>query len=232
MNHLLLTFSLCVGVISLSSCNQRPATQSPRTVAKLQGLDVSHHNGTVDWQQTVQAGMVFAFAKATEGLDYTDPMFAQNWEGMKAAGLVRGAYHFFIPEDNPRDQARHFISQVKLEPGDLPPVIDVESVGRLSRAVASEHLKIWLDLVGNHYGVKPIIYTSPNFWNAHLEGDFSEYPLWIAQYESAEPILPQGFKHWFLWQYESQAIVTGVPKKVDRDVFHGNLASLKQWTIP
>jgi lysozyme len=100
----------------------------------VQGIDVSHYQGVVDWQQVAQNGMAFAFAKATEGITYVDPQLAANWDGIRVAGLVRGAYHFFEPNDDAAQQAQHFLSTVQLQPGDLPPVLDVETTGGVSDA--------------------------------------------------------------------------------------------------
>lgn len=179
------------------------------------GIDVSMHSGVVDWQTLVDDGHSFAFAKATEGIDLRDPAFAAHWQAMKEAGVIRGAYHFYVTEDDPETQARFFIDTVELEPGDLAPVVDIELIGHGTRPGLPERFAIWLELVERHYGIKPIIYTAPNFWDAHFTDTFGEYPLWVAEYGVEVPRLPKGWKDWHLWQWRANAQVDGVEKDVD-----------------
>ena len=105
------------------------------------GLDVSHYQGTVDWASVLRQGYRFAFIKATEGTTWTDPEFSANWAGAKGAGLLRGAYHYYEPGDDPGQQADFFLNTVwphggqpLLAPGDLPPVLDIETTGSQSAA--------------------------------------------------------------------------------------------------
>src|SRR5262245_48071429 len=127
-----------------------PTTSATPSPVQAQGLDVSHFQGTVDWPQVAQAGYGFAFIKATDGITYTDPMFAQNWAGAKAAGLLRGAYHFFEADDDPQQQAENFLKTVSLESGDLPPVLDVEASStssEVSTATIVANIAVWLQTV-------------------------------------------------------------------------------------
>src|SRR5215472_10861520 len=102
----------------------------------LPGIDVSHYQGTIDWASVRTAGIVFAYAKATEGITYTDPLFTNNWSAMKAAGVVRGAYLFFHSNDDPTAEADHYLSVVgTIAPGDLPPMLDVEVTDSQTPAV-------------------------------------------------------------------------------------------------
>jgi lysozyme len=195
------------------------------------GLDVSHYQGTVDWQQVFQAGYLFAFIKATDGITYVDPMFATNWGGAKAAGLLRGAYHFFEANDDPQQQAQNFLDTVTLEPGDLPPVIDVESSstsGQVSTATIIDSIATWLQTVEQATGLTPIIYTNPGYWNSLGTEQFSGYPLWVAEYGVASPTLPTGWTSWALWQFSQSGQIPGVTTAVDLDLFQGSLQSLQQ----
>jgi len=195
---------------------QAPAAAPDHPVARLQqGLDVSSHSGAVDWVRLAGAGHTFAFVKATEGVDLEDPAFDAHWRAMKESGLVRGAYHFYVTEDDPREQAEFFIRNVALDPGDLAPVVDVELIGHGTAPGLADRLKVWLEVVEGHYGVKPIIYTAPKFWDAHLSGEFGEYPLWVAEYEVDEPTLPTGWSEWHLWQWKGDAEIAGVEKGAD-----------------
>lgn len=180
-----------------------------------QGIDVSGHAGSVDWRRVRAAGHSFAYVKATEGDDLKDPLFDSHWSSMKEAGLVRGAYHFYVTEDDPDDQAAFFIESVQLESGDLAPVVDVEVLGHSTSAGIADRLQIFLERLEEHYGVRPMIYTEPNFWNKYLTENFGHYPLWVAEYESDEPRLPKGWTNWYLWQWKGDAEVPGVEKGAD-----------------
>ncbi|MEW8626099.1 MAG: GH25 family lysozyme [Candidatus Thiodiazotropha sp.] len=180
-----------------------------------EGIDVSKFSGRVDWPSLVKQGYSFAFTKATEGVDLKDSAFEDNWKAMKQAGIVRGAYHFYVTEDDPRQQAQFFIDTVKLEAGDLAPVVDVELVGHHTQPGLADRLKVWLDLIEQHYRIRPIIYTNAKFWNKHFNKDFGDYPLWIAEYDVNSPTLPNGWTNWHFWQWRSDADLAGVEKEAD-----------------
>ena len=192
---------------------------SPTTASSLprldRGIDLSSHSGTVDWASVARAGYSFAFVKATEGMDLADPSFKTHWSRIKDAGLVRGAYHFYVTEDDPDKQAQFFIDTVTLEPGDLAPVVDIELIGHATQPGLTERLRRMLDRLEQHYGIKPLIYTSPTFWNSHLDDTFGEYPLWIAEYQVDEPRIPVGWSRWSLWQFQGDAAVDGVESSAD-----------------
>ena len=193
----------------------------------VQGIDVSHFQGTVDWQQVAAAGMAFAFAKATEGITYVDPQLAANWPGIRAAGLVRGAYHFFEPNDDATAQAQNFLTNVKLAPGDLPPVLDVEVTGGVENAQIWSGVATWLQVVEQATGRQPIIYTAPGFWSSHAPDlALTSYPLWLADY-ATQPTLPTGWASWLFWQHSQSGSVAGVTGAVDLDLFNGTLAQLQ-----
>ena len=129
--------------------------------------------------------------------------------------MVRGAYHFFVTEDDPDQQAQFFIDNVDLESGDLAPVVDIELIGHGTEPGLIDRLRTMLERLERHYGVKPILYTSPNFWDAHLDHSFGDYPLWVAEYEVDQPKIPEGWDGWHLWQYQRDAAVEGVEKSAD-----------------
>lgn len=184
-------------------------------IATHHGIDVSDHSGTVDWRKVADEGFAFAFVKATEGDDLKDSNFDDHWRQLKSAGIIRGAYHFYVTEDDPEDQARFFISNVTLEPGDLAPVVDVEMIGHNTPPGLPGRLQRWLDIVEAHYGVKPIIYTTAKFWDEHFNGEFGEYPLWVAEYDVDAPRIPNGWSTWHLWQWKGDSAVAGVEKGAD-----------------
>ncbi len=204
----------------------------PSVVALTEGIDVSRHSGAVDWQQVRDAGTTFAFVKATEGIDLADPAFAQHWPAMKTASVIRGAYHFYVTEDDPRAQADFFISKVILEPGDLAPVVDLELIGRNTKPGLADRFRIYLDAIEAHYGVRPIIYTSPTFWDKHMDDQFGDYPLWVAEYGVDSPRTPSGWSTWDLWQWKGDATVPGVTKTADLNRIHPELADPSVLLIP
>lgn len=185
------------------------------------GIDVSHHSGEVDWHAVAAGGYAFAVVKASEGVDAPDPRFEQNWKEAAEAGLVRGAYHFYVTEDDPQAQADLFFSTVDLGWGDLPPVVDIELIGQgTEEAELPEHLRRFLDILERETGVTPILYTPPNFWDAHFHESYGRYPLWVAEYGVDQPRLPEGWIGWVLWQFEGDAEVPGVEKGADRSKTH------------
>ena len=250
VNAKLLTLALCLIMSTWLACNQpetelvvevedapeepSPAPHKPAVAAHEppHGIDVSHHSGDVAWSEVVGDGLVFGLAKASEGVDYTDPMFATNWEKMKSARIIRGAYHFYIPDDDPVEQARNFIQNVSLGPGDLPPVVDIEKAGKIKGEVLANQIKQWLDLVEGHFGIKPIIYTTPNFWDANVGGDFSGYHLWISNFGTDTPRLPKAFTQWLIWQYRENVPILGVADGADLSKLNHELIELEAVLFP
>ena len=185
------------------------------------GLDVSHHSGEVDWPQVAkETAHAFVYVKATEGIDDVDPAFDDHWESLGRLNIPRGAYHFYVTEDDPEAQAEFFLSRYTPSPGDLAPVVDIELLGHGTTGDLRPGLRRFLDLVFERVGVRPVIYTSTRFWSAHFDDSFSDHPLWIAEYEVDAPTLPTGWSSWTFWQYEDDGAVPGVEKDADRSRVH------------
>jgi lysozyme len=196
-----------------------------------QGIDVSHYQGTVNWPEVRQAGIEFAFAKATDGLTWTDPQFAVNWPAMKAAAILRGAYHFFEPADDAAAQAQFFLQTVQLASGDLPPALDVETAGT-SGTVPWAGVETWLQTVAAATGVQPFLYIDPTFAAEYgAPASLAAYPLWIADYDVAQPTLPAGWSTWLIWQHTQSGTVPGVIGNVDLDLLNGPIAKLVALTL-
>lgn len=200
----------------------------------LTGIDVSHFQQAVDWPAVARAGIRFCFIKATEGSGYVDPRFVSNWRAAGEAGLARGAYHFFHPAISITAQANLFLRTVpSLDPGDLPPVLDLEApeewscVPVLNRAPLALN---WLHTVENRLHRKPILYLSPAFMTdiLHNAAALAQYPVWLAHYTTdPAPDVPKPWTKWTFWQYTRQGNMPGVPIKVDLCRFNGNLDELK-----
>lgn len=198
------------------------------------GIDISHYQEDVDWERlrnaTIKTAPIrFVFIKATEGTSLIDENFNHNFYQAKENGFVRGAYHFFIPGADPVKQANFFLKQVNLEPGDFPPVLDVEKKGNLTKEELQKAVKIWLDIVEEKYKVKPILYTGYKFKMSYL-GDslFCDYPYWIAHYY-VEKLEYKG--KWSFWQHTDLGKVGGINGPVDCNIFNGTLSDMMKLTI-
>jgi lysozyme len=203
----------------------------------LEGIDVSHYDGTVDWAQVKASGRAFAFVKATEGTTYKDPKFDANWAAMKQHGIVRSAYHFFHANMDPIAEADHFLQVMgSLEVGDLPPTLDLEVADGQTGAVITTNTIKWLDHVAAATGVTPILYTSPSFVTSTLgspAGLDAKAQLWIANWQVTCPDVPAPFATWPFWQYDDMGTVPGISGSgnVDLDVFNGGAAELQALTL-
>jgi lysozyme len=180
------------------------------------GIDVSHYQGEVDWQAVAASGVRFAFLKATDGVDDVDPCFARNWAGARAAGILRGAYHFFRPSLDAKRQAAHLLSVLTMDEMALPPALDVEITDGLAPAALRDGIGTWLESVQSALGCRPLVYTDPSFWRNSVAADFSGYPLWLACYGS-EPEVPPSWRAWTFWQHSDAGEVHGIPGQVDLD---------------
>jgi len=200
----------------------------------IHGIDVSKYQSVVAWEEVKamkvkEIKMGFAFIKATEGIANTDPLFKRNWKKSKDNSVIRGAYHFFVGSKDGRMQAENFIGEVELEPGDLPPVLDVEQLNGTTTAQLKIEIKKWLDIVEHHYHIRPIIYTNVDFYNKHLGKDFDDYPLWLAHYYQLEK--PRISRSWIFWQHSDQGHVNGIAAKVDFNVFNGDSTAFNELLI-
>ncbi|MDX1911013.1 MAG: GH25 family lysozyme [Saprospiraceae bacterium] len=194
--------------------------------AALRGVDVSHHQKEIEWQAVLEKEVLdFAFVKATEGGDFVDSLFCDNWESLRQLGIRRGAYHFFRAYGCGDEQALHFLSQVEMFPGDLAPVLDIEVLDGIAPEIMVQEARIWLDMVESRLGIKPIIYSNLHFYERYLAGHFDEYPLWVARYSDEKPRMSSG-KMWDFWQFSNEGCVEGISKKVDLNVFPGTYEML------
>jgi len=197
---------------------------------EIHGIDVSKYQQIINWDLVrqmkvdgIQIG--FAFIKATEGNGNQDRYFKRNWNKARESGVSRGAYHFFLPTKSGRTQAENFMRAVNLEKGDLPPVLDVEQTYGVGNEALKSRVKEWLDIVEEHYHVKPIIYTNVEFYKAHLQDDFDGYPLWVAHYLQQRK--PRIHRDWHFWQHSESGRVNGIASRVDVNVFYGDSTEFK-----
>ena len=203
---------------------------------EIHGIDISHHQGNINWSELREKGLInetpirFIMIKATEGSTRVDENFKDNFYQAREYGFTRGAYHFYSVHSPAKRQAEFFIKNVKLENGDLPPVLDVEHKpkNQTDDAFKASILE-WLDIVEQHYGVKPIIYTYYKFKTQYLSDPvFDQYPYWIAHYYVDE-VEYQG--PWKFWQHTDVGRLPGIDGNVDFNIYNGSFYELRKLTI-
>lgn len=198
------------------------------------GIDISQYQGDISWIDinTIydQVPIDFVFIRATMGEKAKDKRFAVNWKAAQSRAKLRGAYHYFRPNENSIRQARNFITTVKLRSGDLPPVLDIEERPRKQPMDSLKvGLKRWLNEVEKHYGIQPILYSGDSYFTDFLEKEFSDYVLWIANYNFW---VDKPKKHWDFWQFSERGDVRGIKGNVDLNMFKGGIEELEKLTIP
>jgi lysozyme len=199
----------------------------------IHGIDVSKYQGTIDWNAVANSGVKFVWIKATEGGDHLDERFQANWEGAKQAGIPHGAYHFVYWCRAPIEEALWFDKNVPVEDDELPPVLDVEATPdsktcrrHLEREATIADMKVMLDEMERHFGKRPVIYTSVDFYAAILSGGaFEDYPIWVRSTKHY-PAVRYGSRLWKFWQYQADGSIPGIEGHVDRNAFYG---TREQW---
>jgi len=194
------------------------------------GIDVSVYQGAINWSAVAGAGEAFAVARVADGT-FLDTDFQQDWQGIASAGLIRGAYQFFEPDENVDAQAALFLSTVgTFGPGDLPPVLDVEITGGLSSSALDAEIGEWVTDVRTATGLNPIVYTAAGFWDGSVAGSSFSSGLWVANWNVSAPNVPTPYwSGWQIWQYADNGSVAGVQGQVDLDEFNGSLPSLEAY---
>lgn len=198
------------------------------------GIDAARFQTNIDWAQARRNGVNFAFIKATEGGDLLDPAFNTHWRGAGSAGVARSAYHFYYFCTSPEVQARWFIANVPKSKGMLPPVLDMEwnafsptcAHRRPDARTVQDEMRRWLRIVERHYGQRPIIYTTPGFYEDADLGSFKGYEYWLrTTAKTPREAFPR--QTWRFWQYSATGLIEGISGEVDLNVFSG---SRKEWT--
>ncbi|GGE32301.1 glycoside hydrolase family 25 protein [Sphingobacterium cellulitidis] len=200
---------------------------------KIFGIDVSQYQGNISWSEILTINdefpIDFIYIRATMGEKAKDSKFKQNWKEVKNRNKLRGAYHYFRPNENSIKQANNFIKTVELEPGDLPPVLDIEEMPRnQSMDSLKTGLKRWLTVVEKHYEIKPVLYSGDKYFADFLEKEFADYTLWIANYNFW---IEKPKKHWNFWQFSEKGTVKGIKGPVDLNLFNGNIEELEKLSL-
>ncbi|MFK7000543.1 glycoside hydrolase family 25 protein [Flavobacterium oreochromis] len=202
-------------------------------IEKSFGIDLSEYQDDIDWSKIkeIEGGypIEFVFIRATAGSNKIDKKFKKYWLRAKEKGFIVGAYHYYRPNENSIEQAENFIKQVTLIEGDFPPVLDIE---KLPKTQSIDRLKIglkrWLEKVEEHYGVKPIIYSSESYYQDFLKDDFEDYPFWIANYTAFYKKIDS---EWSIWQLTENGKIPGVKGPVDVNIYNGTSVTMKDLLI-
>ena len=202
------------------------------------GVDISRYQQDINWANVAKArggkdnsyAIHFAFIKATEGRTLVDPKYKTNWANSKKNNILRGAYHYYKPNVNSKLQANNFIKTVKLQKGDLPPVLDIEETGKYGMDNLHRGLQNWLKIIEKHYGVKPIIYCFVDYYDEHFKGkkEYKNYQFWIAHHHKATLRVKE---KWHFWQHSDKAKVKGINANVCLNVFNGTKKNLQDLCI-
>lgn len=191
----------------------------------IHGIDVSYYQGKIDWQKVRDmeedgVKVSFAFIKATEGLLTVDPYFQRNWREAAKSGVKVGAYHFFRPKKSGLWQANFFLQTVSIEKGDLPPVVDVETLDGISPEQMRTELNAYIVQIEERTKVKPIIYSGLKFYRDYLAPYYKGYIFWVAHYH--QPKLKLADDAWHFWQHSDKARINGINHFVDFNAFNGD----------
>jgi len=197
------------------------------------GFDISQYQGEIDWEQIDSVEnkfpLHFVLIRATAGNNKEDTEFDDNWKAAKKHHFIRGAYHYYRPNENSLEQAENFIKTVTLRKGDLPPVLDIE---QLPKEQSIDSLKVglkrWLKKIDAHYKVKPIIYTGEKYYEDFLKEEFSEYTFWVANYNFFVENIKED---WLFWQFTEKATIKGINERVDLNIYNGTPKMLEYLTI-
>ncbi|MEO6172446.1 MAG: GH25 family lysozyme [Arenimonas sp.] len=197
----------------------------------IRGIDVSHHQGHIDWKKLAAQDVSFAYIKATEGEDFLDEDFKYNWNASRDAGILPGAYHYFTLCKTGYEQANNFLSRIGTpSSSSLPPAVDLEFAGNCKNRPSPEQLhkelKIFIDLVEQAWGCHVVLYSTSDFYDAYLKKDFKKNPLWIRDIYW-QPNTSR-YREWQFWQYANRAKLEGIKGFVDLNVSRGDQPQFKQ----
>jgi lysozyme len=250
----MLRFALLLTFLAVTACAPRandvlvPVTEArfsdsyptnwqgtPPEAYPVHGIDLSKFQPVVDWADARAGGVNFAYIKATEGGDQVDPLFKSHWQAAAQAGVARGAYHFFYHCRPALEQARYFISHVPRTVGALPPALDMEWTptsptcrSRRDPATLRAEAATFLDALERHYGTRPILYTTIDFFEDNQMWKLPRTEFWLRSTAAHPRDLYQG-QHWAFWQYSGTGKAPGIRAPVDLNAFAGSASAWAEW---
>lgn len=231
-----------LGAVRFGDTDPHPWGRDGPASLAVHGVDVSRFQTAIDWRQARAAGVSFAYIKATEGGDLLDPMFRSHWQAAAAAGVARGAYHFYYHCRSPEEQARWFFANVPRTRGALPPVLDMEwtptsptCTVRRPADVIRRDAAVLVAMMTRHYGTRPVLYTTVDFFEHNQMWRLSGVDFWLRSV-SAHPSDRYPGQQWTFWQYSSTGTVPGMAGEIDLNTFAGTRAAWIEWlstrTVP
>lgn len=201
----------------------------------IHGIDAARYQGLIEFREARAEGVRFAWLKATEGGDFVDPGFRPNSARARAAGVPVGGYHFYYFCRSAAEQAEWFIRNVPKTKGDLPPVLDIEwnhtsptCQKRPPAALVQSEMRVFLETLTKHYGTRPVIYTTIDFWRDNALEGFSGYEFWLRSV-TAPPSERYPGTHWTFWQWTGTGVVPGVRGTSDINAFRGSPEAWQDW---
>lgn len=214
---------LLISAVMICWLLMRPLSAQASDYA-IHGFDVSHHQHDIEWSKIPKDKYRFVYLKATEGGDFKDRKFQENWKKAREQGFLVGAYHFYRLCRDAQVQAQNFINSVPQYTDSLPPVIDLEydsqCIDTYSKQQLLAEITIMHNLLQQHYAKQPIFYVSKNFYNIVLAGNFKEVPLWVREYQGLPNLKDQ--PDWLFWQHSNKGKIQGISTPVDLNVFYGS----------
>ncbi len=217
MRKTLYHFSLLAALLFITSCSSYQSMDVHTTEAHFDGIDISRHQGKIDWKRVVKEDRVkFVYIKATEGGTYQDPLYEHNLKQARKRGLKVGSYHFLRTTSSIWLQYLNIMCHVNPKKQDLVPMIDVEECKNWSAQQLQDSLSLMVRLLENAYGQKPLIYTGQNFYNKRLGTRFVNCPLWIARYGDIPPEIGAPYS---IWQFTQRGRLKGVKGHIDLNRF-------------
>lgn len=199
----------------------------------IRGIDISNHQKQIDWAKFDQSQINFVLIKATEGGDFKDPLFENNWRNVRQKGAITGAYHFFTFCKSGREQAQNYIETVPRSKQSLPPVIDLEFSGNCKSiptpVTLDKELNTFMAIVEKYYHKNPILYVTYEFYDRYLQHKYPNNSIWISDFYSFNklPTLSDS-KHWLFWQYSERGRIAGISTLVDLNVFSGTKSQFER----
>lgn len=197
-------------------------TNSKDLVGEIYGIDVSHHQGKIEWGKVKKwknKKLDFVYIKATEGATYIDETYKTNIKEAKENDFLVGSYHYFRTTSSIENQFQNFIKTIDKSEQDLIPLIDVEEKTNWTNKEFHKNFKAFLNMVENYFGQKPMIYTVNSFYNLNLSGKYKEYHFLIGRYGENAPNM-RDKTSWTIWQFSETGKVEGIPMDVDIDVIN------------
>lgn len=232
---LLINFNRCIGLTILLAaflslqCSPRKdadVKQIDKETCKVDhsapyhGIDVSHHNGAINWEKVAKnKNIKFVYIKATEGATHLDSKYREFFDGAKKVGLKTGSYHYFRMTSTPRAQFENIKRNIDKDRQDLIPMIDVETTDGHSVKETRDSLRVLLRMVEKYYGKKPVIYGTNSSYNKICGNTFNNHPLYLGRYGKNPPVI-KGREHYTIWQYSENGKIDGITKPVDLCRFH------------